>query len=420
MMQGGCAGVSRDRGWIPPPRRLRSPRRRAWTSGTCGTERLADTEHTTRATGHAPLVDRLTGDSFPRIPDAPAAFETSFPPPDENGQVLPANADQGEGLTDAIRAYLKQIGKVRLLTAEQEVDLAQRIEAGVCVEGMLDVPEAIDAERVRSLACRSRLGAGEANPTGAEIRDLCRRLVVDGRRARDQLVQANLRLVVSVAKRHVGRGVLFLDLIQEGNLGLMRAADKFEYQRGFKFSTYAIWWIRQAVTRAISDQGRTIRLPVHVGEAMNRVMGTRRNLVQDLGREPSPREIGDHMEMAPDKVSDILRLAQQPISLAAAVGEDDGAELGDFIGDPDAVLPLDAATFVVLRKEIGSLLDTMGERERRIIQLRFGLVDGIPRTLGDVGREFGLTRERIRQIELRALAKLRHPSRSERLRDYLD
>jgi RNA polymerase primary sigma factor len=371
--------------------------------------------------GHAPFFDPPAGDSLARISDAPApVFEMNFPSGDETSNARPAGPDQGEGIPDAIRSYLKQIGRVRLLTAEQEVDLAQRIEAGVWVEGMLDAPEAIDAERVVFLARRSHLGVGEENPTGAEVRDFCRRLVVDGRSARDELVQANLRLVVSVAKRHVGRGVLFLDLIQEGNLGLMRAADKFEYQRGFKFSTYAIWWIRQAVTRAIADQGRTIRLPVHVGEAMNRVMGTRRNLLQDLGREPSIGEIGDQMEMAPGKVSDILRFAQQPVSLAAAVGEDEAAELGDFIGDPEAVLPLDAATFVVLRQEIGSLLDTMSERERRIIQLRFGLVDGTPRTLGDVGREFGLTRERIRQIELRALAKLRHPSRSERLRDYLE
>jgi RNA polymerase primary sigma factor len=299
--------------------------------------------------------------------------------------------------SDLVRIYLREIGRVPLLTAEDEVELAKSIEAGLFAE-----------EKVARAAFLSP----------AERFDL-EQLARDGARAKQRLIEANLRLVVSIAKRYVGRGMLFLDLIQEGNLGLIRAVEKFDYTKGYKFSTYATWWIRQAITRAIADQARTIRIPVHMVETINKLIRVQRQLHQDLGREPLPEEIGREMGLTPDRVVEIQRIAQEPVSLQAPIGEED-SDLGDFIEDADAVVPIEAAAFILLQDQLEDILATLSDREQRIIQLRFGLADGHPRTLEEVGREFGVTRERIRQIESKTLAKLRHPSRAQMLREYLD
>jgi RNA polymerase primary sigma factor len=300
--------------------------------------------------------------------------------------------------SDPVRMYLKEIGRVPLLTAEQEVDLAQRIEAGLfAVEKLANEPDLPDDLR-------------------GDLEEIAR----DGVRAKRQLVEANLRLVVSIAKRYVGRGMLFLDLIQEGNLGLIRAVEKFDYTKGYKFSTYATWWIRQAITRAIADQARTIRIPVHMVETINKLLRISRQLLQELGREPTPEEIGREMDLPPEKVLEIQKISQEPVSLDTPIGEEDDSHLGDFIEDSDAVVPLDAASFLLLQEQLEAVLHSLSERETKVIQMRFGLLDGHPRTLEEVGREFGVTRERIRQIESKTLSKLRHPSRSQKLRDYLD
>jgi RNA polymerase primary sigma factor len=319
----------------------------------------------------------------------------------------PRSPDEGSrgGSSDPVRMYLKEIGKVSLLTAEEEVDLAKRIERGV-----------LGRERLVSL---------EVEFAGVEFTppDLRRRLeadVKDGARATKGLIEANLRLVVSIAKRYVGRGMQFLDLIQEGNLGLIRAVEKFDYTKGFKFSTYATWWIRQAITRAIADQARTIRIPVHMVETINKVMRVQRQLVQDLGRDPTVDELAAKVEMTPDRVREIQRIAQEPVSLETPVGEEDDSALGDFIEDSDAVAPADAATRHLLKEAVNEALSELNDREKRIVALRFGLEDGQARTLEEVGKEFGVTRERIRQIESKTLAKLRHPIRSQKLRDYLE
>jgi RNA polymerase primary sigma factor len=303
---------------------------------------------------------------------------------------------------DSVRAYLKQIGKVPLLNAEQEVELAKRIEAGLYA-----------AERLRS----AENGTGKLS--WQLRRDLCW-IVRDGMRAKNHLLEANLRLVVSLAKRYTGRGMPFLDLIQEGNLGLIRAVEKFDYTKGFKFSTYATWWIRQAITRAMADQARTIRIPVHMGEVMNKLGRMQRELLQELGREPTPEELAQEMDMTPEKVREIQQYAREPISLDQTIGEEGDSALGDFIEDSEAVVAIDAVSFTLLQKQLQSVLATLSEREASIVRLRFGLTDGQPRTLDEIGHVHGVTRERVRQIESKTMAKLRHPSRSEALRDYLD
>ncbi len=303
---------------------------------------------------------------------------------------------------DPVRMYLKEIGKVDLLTASEEVDLAMKIEAG------LDATEKLEAA-----------DAGELELTRAEMRRLTRIENV-GIEAKQALISANLRLVVSIAKRYVGRGMLFLDLIQEGNLGLIKAVEKFDYTKGYKFSTYATWWIRQAITRAIADQARTIRIPVHMVETINKVIRVSRQLLQELGHDPSAEEIAAEMNMPVDKVRDILKIAQEPVSLETPIGEEEDSHLGDFIPDEDASEPSEAASFSLLKEQLMEVLDTLTPREKKVLELRFGIVDGRTRTLEEVGKEFNVTRERIRQIEAKALRKLRHPSRSKKLKDFLN
>ena len=304
---------------------------------------------------------------------------------------------------DPVRMYLKEIGKVSLLTAAEEVDLAMKIEAGVEAMAQLDASE---EEGGVPLERRERRRLSRIEQVGLD--------------AKQQLIEANLRLVVSIAKRYVGRGMLFLDLIQEGNLGLIRAVEKFDYTKGFKFSTYATWWIRQAITRAIADQARTIRIPVHMVETINKLVRIQRQLLQTLGREPTPEEIAEEMGLTPERVREIQKISQEPVSLETPIGEEEDSQLGDFIEDDAAVVPPDAASFSMLQEQLAKTLEGLAERERKVITLRFGLEDGHPRTLEEVGREFGVTRERIRQIESKTLAKLRHPSRSQKLKDYLE
>ena len=304
---------------------------------------------------------------------------------------------------DPVRMYLKEIGKVSLLTAAEEVDLAMKIEAGVEAMAQLDASE---EEGGVPLERRERRRLSRIEQVGLD--------------AKQQLIEANLRLVVSIAKRYVGRGMLFLDLIQEGNLGLIRAVEKFDYTKGFKFSTYATWWIRQAITRAIADQARTIRIPVHMVETINKLVRIQRQLLQSLGREPTPEEIAEEMGLTPERVREIQKISQEPVSLETPIGEEEDSQLGDFIEDDAAVVPPDAASFSMLQEQLAKTLEGLAERERTVITLRFGLEDGHPRTLEEVGREFGVTRERIRQIESKTLAKLRHPSRSQKLKDYLE
>jgi RNA polymerase primary sigma factor len=303
---------------------------------------------------------------------------------------------------DSVRAYLKQIGKVALLNAEEEVELAKRIEAGLyATQLMTDLTE-----------------KGEKLPA-AQRRDMvwiCR----DGDRAKNHLLEANLRLVVSLAKRYTGRGMAFLDLIQEGNLGLIRAVEKFDYTKGYKFSTYATWWIRQAITRAMADQARTIRIPVHMVEVINKLGRIQRELLQDLGREPTPEELAKEMDITPEKVLEIQQYAREPISLDQTIGDEGDSQLGDFIEDSEAVVAVDAVSFTLLQDQLQSVLETLSEREAGVVRLRFGLTDGQPRTLDEIGQVYGVTRERIRQIESKTMSKLRHPSRSQVLRDYLD
>jgi RNA polymerase primary sigma factor len=303
---------------------------------------------------------------------------------------------------DSVRAYLKQIGKVALLNAEEEVELAKRIEAGLYA-----------AERVRKVE-------EENEKVSPQLRRDLRWIVRDGERAKNHLLEANLRLVVSLAKRYTGRGMAFLDLIQEGNLGLIRAVEKFDYTKGYKFSTYATWWIRQAITRAMADQARTIRIPVHMVEVINKLGRIQRELLQDLGREPTPEELAKEMDITPEKVLEIQQYAREPISLDQTIGDEGDSQLGDFIEDSEAVVAVDAVSFTLLQDQLQSVLATLSEREAGVVRLRFGLTDGQPRTLDEIGQVYGVTRERIRQIESKTMSKLRHPSRSQVLRDYLD
>ena len=309
---------------------------------------------------------------------------------------------------DSVRAYLKQIGKVALLDAEQEVSLAKRIEAGLYAQHRLDEMARAAAE-----------GDKDAKLTPAVKRDL-RAVARDGRKAKNHLLEANLRLVVSLAKRYTGRGMAFLDLIQEGNLGLIRAVEKFDYSKGYKFSTYATWWIRQAITRAMADQARTIRIPVHMVEVINKLGRIQRELLQDLGREPTPLELAKEMDITEEKVLEIQQYAREPISLDQTIGDEGDSQLGDFIEDSEAVVAVDAVSFTLLQDQLQDVLHTLTEREAGVVRLRFGLSDGMPRTLDEIGQVYGVTRERIRQIESKTMSKLRHPSRSQVLRDYLD
>ncbi len=336
-----------------------------------------------------------------------ATVDVSLPKVSSKGKGRNArkrNVDTGITILtgDPVRMYLKEIGKVPLLTAAEEIDLAMKIEAGVAATEELEHAE----EEGTELDRREKRRLGRIEQVGLD--------------AKQQLIEANLRLVVSIAKRYVGRGMLFLDLIQEGNLGLIRAVEKFDYTKGFKFSTYATWWIRQAITRAIADQARTIRIPVHMVETINKLVRIQRQLLQELGREPTPEEIGKEMDLPAERVREIQKISQEPVSLETPIGEEEDSQLGDFIEDDAAVVPPDAASFSMLQEQLGKVLDGLAERDRKVISLRFGLEDGHPRTLEEVGREFGVTRERIRQIESKTLAKLRHPSRSSKLKDYLE
>ncbi|MEV3906583.1 MULTISPECIES: RNA polymerase sigma factor [Streptomyces] len=333
-------------------------------------------------------------------PDPPPAealenveTEPVEPPEPPRGRV-----DTGGPSSDLFRQYLREIGRIPLLTAAEEVDLARRVEAGLFAEEKLSNAPDLDSQLALDLD----------------------RLVVLGRMAKRRLIEANLRLVVSVAKRYVGRGLTMLDLVQEGNLGLIRAVEKFDYARGYKFSTYATWWIRQAMSRALADQARTIRVPVHVVELINRVVRVQRRMLQERGYEPTPEEVATHLDLAPERVSEVLRLAQEPVSLHAPVGEEDDVALGDLIEDGDAASPVESAAFLLLREHLEAVLSTLGERERKVVQLRYGLADGRPRTLEEIGRIFGVTRERIRQIESKTLNKLRDHAFADQLRGYLD
>ncbi|GAA4960120.1 RNA polymerase sigma factor [Yinghuangia aomiensis] len=340
----------------------------------------------------------------PEIAIEPGAAE----PEDENQGFVLSDDDEDDapaqqvavaGATaDPVKDYLKQIGKVPLLNAEQEVELAKRIEAGLFAEDKLNSGE--------KLAPKLKIEL--------EI------IAEDGRRAKNHLLEANLRLVVSLAKRYTGRGMLFLDLIQEGNLGLIRAVEKFDYTKGYKFSTYATWWIRQAITRAMADQARTIRIPVHMVEVINKLARVQRQMLQDLGREPTPEELAKELDMTPEKVIEVQKYGREPISLHTPLGEDGDSEFGDLIEDSEAVVPADAVSFTLLQEQLHSVLDTLSEREAGVVSMRFGLTDGQPKTLDEIGKVYGVTRERIRQIESKTMSKLRHPSRSQVLRDYLD
>ena len=343
-----------------------------------------------------------TEDFLTDLPDDDEPAMEEIAEIEEEELVDPNTLVDSFSIDDPVRMYLKEIGKVPLLTADQEVELATVMSAGREAEARLAQAEA----------------DGETIPE-EELAQL-KKQVKAGERAKQSLAEANLRLVVSIAKRYVGRGMLFLDLIQEGNLGLIRAVEKFDYQKGFKFSTYATWWIRQAITRAIADQARTIRIPVHMVETINKLVRVQRQLLQDLGRDPTPEEIGAEMDMSADRVREIQKISQEPVSLETPIGEEEDSQLGDFIEDSQAIVPPDAASFSMLQEQLTQVLDSLADRERKVIELRFGLVDGHPRTLEEVGREFGVTRERIRQIESKTLAKLRHPSRSSKLKDYIE
>jgi RNA polymerase primary sigma factor len=337
----------------------------------------------------------------PQAPAAEAEAEDETFVYGDDDEDLPAAQVAVAGATsDPVKDYLKQIGKVPLLNAEQEVELAKRIEAGLFAE--------------------EKLAEGREKSLRAEARIDLEWIADDGHRAKNHLLEANLRLVVSLAKRYTGRGMLFLDLIQEGNLGLIRAVEKFDYTKGYKFSTYATWWIRQAITRAMADQARTIRIPVHMVEVINKLARVQRQMLQDLGREPTPEELAAELDMTPEKVIEVQKYGREPISLHTPLGEDGDSEFGDLIEDSEAIQPGEAVSFTLLQEQLHSVLDTLSEREAGVVSMRFGLTDGQPKTLDEIGKVYGVTRERIRQIESKTMSKLRHPSRSQVLRDYLD
>jgi RNA polymerase primary sigma factor len=353
------------------------------------------------------LVEIPVADDGLPVSDEEIAEELAKPDEEEKGFVISHKDESDEpvqqvmvaGATaDPVKDYLKQIGKVALLNAEQEVELAKRIEAGLFAEEKLNGTKKLSDKMTRELKW----------------------IAEDGRRAKDHLLEANLRLVVSLAKRYTGRGMLFLDLIQEGNLGLIRAVEKFDYTKGYKFSTYATWWIRQAITRAMADQARTIRIPVHMVEVINKLARVQRQMLQDLGREPTPEELAKELDMTPEKVVEVQKYGREPISLHTPLGEDGDSEFGDLIEDSEAVVPADAVSFTLLQEQLHAVLDTLSDREAGVVSMRFGLTDGQPKTLDEIGKVYGVTRERIRQIESKTMSKLRHPSRSQVLRDYLD
>ncbi|MFC7344017.1 RNA polymerase sigma factor [Saccharopolyspora griseoalba] len=389
--------------------------------GTAKTAKKSDQSASSAAPGEGMEIDEpietdLTspevgdlGDVEVEIPEEPVPDENDkqsgdFVWDEEESEALRQARKDAEltASADSVRAYLKQIGKVALLNAEEEVELAKRIEAGL-----------YGTERLRQVE-----ESGEQLST--QMRRDLRWIVRDGERAKNHLLEANLRLVVSLAKRYTGRGMAFLDLIQEGNLGLIRAVEKFDYTKGYKFSTYATWWIRQAITRAMADQARTIRIPVHMVEVINKLGRIQRELLQDLGREPTPEELAKEMDITPEKVLEIQQYAREPISLDQTIGDEGDSQLGDFIEDSEAVVAVDAVSFTLLQDQLQSVLQTLSEREAGVVRLRFGLTDGQPRTLDEIGQVYGVTRERIRQIESKTMSKLRHPSRSQVLRDYLD
>ncbi|BDZ43344.1 RNA polymerase principal sigma factor HrdB [Paraoerskovia sediminicola] len=393
-----------------------------------------------KAAGKKPAAKKAAGGRPARKPAGPRVIEPdgvpeedpveapkkSSAPQDESKGFVVSDADEDDapvqqvvtaGATaDPVKDYLKQIGKVALLNAEQEVDLAKRIEAGLFAEERLGQREGAAKLSPEEKAVADRKLTREERK---EMRDL-EWIAHDGRRAKNHLLEANLRLVVSLAKRYTGRGMLFLDLIQEGNLGLIRAVEKFDYTKGYKFSTYATWWIRQAITRAMADQARTIRIPVHMVEVINKLARVQRQMLQDLGREPTPEELAKELDMTPEKVVEVQKYGREPISLHTPLGEDGDSEFGDLIEDSEAVVPADAVSFTLLQEQLHQVLDTLSEREAGVVSMRFGLQDGQPKTLDEIGKVYGVTRERIRQIESKTMSKLRHPSRSQVLRDYLD
>ncbi|MFE3854770.1 RNA polymerase sigma factor [Streptomyces griseorubiginosus] len=375
--------------------------KKAAAKKTVATKKTVAAKKTTAKKDDAEVLEEeVLEEAAPKAGDEPEGAESAgFVLSDEDEDDAPAQQVAAAGATaDPVKDYLKQIGKVPLLNAEQEVELAKRIEAGLFAEDKLANADKLAPKLKREL----------------EI------IAEDGRRAKNHLLEANLRLVVSLAKRYTGRGMLFLDLIQEGNLGLIRAVEKFDYTKGYKFSTYATWWIRQAITRAMADQARTIRIPVHMVEVINKLARVQRQMLQDLGREPTPEELAKELDMTPEKVIEVQKYGREPISLHTPLGEDGDSEFGDLIEDSEAVVPADAVSFTLLQEQLHSVLDTLSEREAGVVSMRFGLTDGQPKTLDEIGKVYGVTRERIRQIESKTMSKLRHPSRSQVLRDYLD
>ena len=361
-------------------------------------EKAADLEAELEADLEVELA-KVDEDEEEAAPAAPSEESAEFVISDVDDTDEPVQTVTVAGATaDPVKDYLKQIGKVPLLNAEQEVELAKRIEAGLFAEEVLNETKKLDKKSRRDLEW----------------------IAIDGRRAKNHLLEANLRLVVSLAKRYTGRGMLFLDLIQEGNLGLIRAVEKFDYTKGYKFSTYATWWIRQAITRAMADQARTIRIPVHMVEVINKLARVQRQMLQDLGREPTPEELARELDMTPEKVVEVQKYGREPISLHTPLGEEGDSEFGDLIEDSEAIVPSDAVSFTLLQEQLESVLDTLSDREAGVVRMRFGLTDGQPKTLDEIGKVYGVTRERIRQIESKTMSKLRHPSRSQVLRDYLD